>query len=285
MNISPRCHAVDTSNGRISVAEYGQGAPTIVMIHGNSSCREVFSRQAQSRLAQSCRIVTFDLPGHGRSSDAPDPVRTYTRAGLADAVQELLGHLGIAEAVLVGWSLGGHLAIELLPRFAGMRGLLVTGSPPVRAGGMAEGFRILPGGGFAGRRDLDEADVDDFARAMFGEPVEPFLRQAIVRADGRFRPRLFEASREGVGIDQRLAVEASRVPIAVVNGAEDPLIRLDYLDTVAYGNLWSGRCHRFAGVGHAPFWHAPEVFNDLLERFVRDVGAGAAAPAAGAGVS
>jgi pimeloyl-ACP methyl ester carboxylesterase len=265
--------AIDTSHGVLAVEESGQGGLPVLLIHGNSSCREVFRQQLQGRLARSRRLIAVDLPGHGASSDAPDPMRSYTRPGLADAVIELLGKLGVAEVVVVGWSLGGHIGIEMMSRFPGMRGLMITGTPPVGRTNMAQGFAGAPQSGLAGRKILSEADIDAFARAMFGDPVEPFLRDAVARSDGRFRKRLFEAARAGEGVDQRLMVETSPVPLAVVNGDDDPLINLDYIDSVAYANLWEGRCHRLAGLGHAPFRHAA-AFDPILERFLQRVEAG-----------
>lgn len=44
-------------------------------------------------------------------------MRTYARPGLAEAVLELLDRLALTEAVVVGWSLGGHIGIEMMPRF------------------------------------------------------------------------------------------------------------------------------------------------------------------------
>lgn len=79
----------------------------------------------------------------------------------------------------------------------------------------------------------------------------------------------------GEGVDQRLTVESSRVPLAVVNGGADPIVNLDYFDTVAYANLWEGRCHRLIGLGHAPFWEVPGDFDPVLERFLQDVEGGA----------
>lgn len=271
MDICCATHRIDTSHGSLVVEEHGRGGIPLVLIHGNSSCRDVFVRQARSRLAEHRRIITLDLPGHGDSSNAPEPVCSYTRPGLAGAVVEALTLLGIREAAVLGWSLGGHIGIEMLSCFPGIKGLVITGTPPVRRNGMAEGFIGSPGSGLAGRRHLSESDIDQFARAMFGEPVPPFLREAICRADGRCRQRLFEAARAGEGIDQRVAVETSKVPIAVINGGDDPLIKLDYVDSIAFGNLWSGRCLRLSGVGHAPFWHAAEEFNAIVERFLSDV--------------
>lgn len=268
-------HDVETSHGRIAVEETrGRGLP-LLLIHGNSSCREVFRHQLDAPLAERRRVIAFDLPGHGESSDAPDPMRSYTRSGLADAAVELLEHMGIREAAVFGWSLGGHVGIDMLSRFPGMRGLMISGTPPVRRNRMAEGFIGSPGSGLAGKEHLTDAEIEAFAKGMLGEPVEPFLRAAIARTDGRFRKRLFEVARTGEGEDQREAVEGSPVLIGVANGAADPVINLDYIDSVAYAHLWERRCHRVEGVGHAPHWRAPEEFNALLERFLRDVEDGA----------
>src|SRR3984893_13416810 len=102
----------------------------VLLIHGNSSCRGVFRNQLQGRLAENHRLIAFDLPGHGQSSNAPDPTRSYTRPGFADAAVELLEKLGVTEAIVIGWSLGGHIGIEMVPRFPGMRGVSIIVRPP-----------------------------------------------------------------------------------------------------------------------------------------------------------
>ena len=267
--------SVVTSHGSIFVECSGRNGPPLLLIHGNSSCGGVFTRQLQSALADRYRLIAIDLPGHGQSEDATDPVRTYSLPGFADCIIELLGILRISEVSILGWSLGGHIAIEMLARFGGIRGLILTGAPPVRRNGMAEGFVASPGRGLPGRRMLDEAEIDAFARHMFGEPIQPFLREAIRRSDGRCREQMFAAARMGQGVDQRLTIERSTVPLAVINGSADPLIKLDYLDGIAYRKLWNGRCHRLDGAGHAPFWHAADEFNALAGQFLDAVEAGA----------
>jgi pimeloyl-ACP methyl ester carboxylesterase len=91
MSISTRQHTIITSHGSLAVEESGQGSLLVLLIHGNSSCRGVFRHQLQGRLAENHRLIAFDLPGHGQSSNAPDPTQSYTRPGLADAAVELLG--------------------------------------------------------------------------------------------------------------------------------------------------------------------------------------------------
>jgi pimeloyl-ACP methyl ester carboxylesterase len=271
MSISTQQRIIDTSHGSLAVEENGRGEIPLLLIHGNSFCRSVFRYQLQGSLTKNHRLIAFDLPGHGQSSNAPDPVRTYTRPGLADATVELLKKLGVCEAIVFGWSLGGHIGIEMLSRFPDMRGLMISGTPPVRHNQMSQGFNASPQRGLASKQEFFKQDIDAFVEHIFGESAEAFLRDAVARTDGRFRKRLFEAARAGEGVDQRLAAESSRVPLAVVNGGADRIVNLDYFDTAAYGNLWDGRCHRLRGLGHVPFWEAPEDFNPVLEQFFQDV--------------
>jgi pimeloyl-ACP methyl ester carboxylesterase len=266
-------HRLSTPHGSIVVEEAGRGDLPVLLIHGNSLSREVFRRQLGGPLATRHRLIAFDLPGHGESGDAPNAARTYTRPGLADAAMDVLDLLDLRNVVVVGWSLGGHVALELAARCAAVRGLFISGAPPVSRHDMAAGFIPTPHLRLAGQRDLDPSEIDAFGAAIFGAPIPTAFRRAIARADGRARQTIFEAARAGMGVDQRQLVETLAVPLAVVNGAQDPFIRLDYLDVPRYANLWDGRCHRLPGLKHAPFWEAPDVFDALLGRFIADVAA------------
>lgn len=276
MSISTRQRIIATSHGSLAVEETGSGDLPVLLIHGNSFCRGVFRNQMQGQIAKKHRFIAFDLPGHGQSSNAADPNLSYTLPGLADAAIELLDELGIAEAIVFGWSLGGHIGIEMIPRFPGMRGLMICGAPPVSHNQMSQGFNASPHLGVAGKQELSEAEINAFVEGIIGKSAQPFLKDAVTRADGRFRKRLFESARAGEGVNQRLIVESNPVPLAVVNGGADRLVNLDYFNTVAYANLWEGRCHRLSRLGHAPFWEAQEAFTPVLERFLRDVETGRA---------
>src|ERR1700757_4822881 len=167
MSIPTRQQIIATSHGSLAVEESGQGGIPVLLIHGNSFCRGVFRKQMQGQIAKNQRFIAFDLPGHGQSSNAPDPERSYTRPGLADAAVELLDNLGVTEAIMFGWSLGGHIGIEMIPRFPGMRGLMITGAPPVGRNNMAQGFKAAPERGFAGKQELTNADIDAFVKGIF----------------------------------------------------------------------------------------------------------------------
>jgi pimeloyl-ACP methyl ester carboxylesterase len=109
-------HTVLTSHGRIVAEDSGANGLPLLLIHGNSFCRGVFRHQLYGELAQRHRLIAFDLPGHGESDNALDPAWTYTLTGFADAAIEVLGRMGVTEVVVLGWSLSGHIGIEMMSR-------------------------------------------------------------------------------------------------------------------------------------------------------------------------
>jgi pimeloyl-ACP methyl ester carboxylesterase len=279
--VTTREYRIETSHGLLAVEESGHGEMPLLMIHGNSFCRDVFRHQLQSSLAANHRLIAFDLPGNGESSDASDPKRTYTPSGLADTVIELLGKLGIANVIVLGWSLGGLIGIGMIPRFSGLKGLMITGAPPVDRDHLAQAFNPTQQRGLVGKQDWSPAEADAFVQLSVGKSAELFMRDAAARADGRLRKTLFSSLGANSGPEPRQIVETSPTPLAVVNGGADPIVNLDYVDSIQYANLWDKHCYRLAGRGHAPFWESPEEFNPLLERFLSDVESGRASAQSG----
>jgi pimeloyl-ACP methyl ester carboxylesterase len=265
---------VPASFADIAVQDSVGVGPAVLMIHGNSSSKAIFRRQFESPLAQSLRLIAMDLPGHGASGDAREPARVYTLNGYADAAVEVLKRLGVERATVFGWSLGGHVALNMISRFAGLTGVMISGTPPVPGTmeGFGQGFRQNAHMALAGSDAWGGGDAEAYARATAGAgaPFEPFMLEAAQRTHNIARSTFFADALAGAGDDQRRIVESAGVPLAIVNGADDAFINAAYFDTLAYANLWDGRVFSLAGVGHAPFWDAPERFNPLLERFVAE---------------
>ena len=264
---------VDTSHCNVAITESpGEGAP-VLLIHGNSSCKEVFRNQMQGPIGARYRLIAMDLPGHGGSGDAHQPERTYSMSGYADTAVEVMGSLGHERFAMFGWSLGGHIGFEILAGSSVLTGLMITGAPPVAQGADAVAAGFLPSEHMhlAGQRDFNAAEIDAYARATCGvnAPFEDFLHDAVARTDGRARELMLSSFMAGNGHDQKAAATRSAVPLAIVDGAEEPFVNNDFVTGLAYDNLWEDRVHLIDGIGHAPFWEAPDLFDPYLQRFWR----------------
>ncbi len=264
---------IQTSHGDIAVSETsGKGLP-VLMIHGNSSCKEVFSGQLEGELGERFHLIAPDLPGHGASSDAVDPERTYSMPGFADAAVEMLDVMGIDTAVIVGWSLGGHAAIEMLPRFPGIVGLMPMATPPVNPTpeSIQAGFLPNPLVGLLGKPDLSEEEIGVLATAVYGPALNDTLLAAMRRSDGRARALMFQGLFTGQIANQRDLVQSASVPVAMINGADDPFVNVEYIGSLRYQNLWDKHCYMLRGLAHVAFLQAPELFNPILGRFLEEM--------------
>jgi pimeloyl-ACP methyl ester carboxylesterase len=261
---------IATSAGALRLTESdGEGLP-ILMLHGTGSCRAVFDKQFSSPLARQHRLIAVDLPGHGGSEDAPDPA-VYSLRGMTQAVTELVAQLGLDRFMILGWSLGGHIAIEMI-KHTGLAGLMVCGAPPVGHGTLAmlRAFRTSWDMPLASKEVYSDRDVARFFSLCYGRGATPELLAAIRRADGRVRSATVRSLMRGECLDQKRAVETARIPVALVNGRDEPFVRLSYLDTLAGTALWHGMPIVIEDAGHAPFWDQPTAFNEVLAAFAGD---------------
>jgi pimeloyl-ACP methyl ester carboxylesterase len=276
---------LDTPHGLLSITDTALKTPlpTLLLLHGNSSSSKIFAHiLASPVLTARYRILTFCLPGHGASSKAPDPRRSYTMRGYADAALFVLHHLCVKSVVVLGWSLGGHVGIELLSLLESeadidMKGLMLIGTPPaLGAAQVSRAFRMGGGLGKAGQRDWSDEDVEWVARnsAAAGKPelCEESMYDDARGTDGRARMVMSEAfcGPEAAGVDQVRLVETQDVLVAVVNGAEEQFVNLDYLDSISWKNLWRRECMRLPRLHHAPFWEDPGGFEKVLREFLED---------------
>lgn len=270
---------IATPGGPIAIRQSATSGFPLLLLHGTGTSGKVFARQFDSPLAARFRLIAIDLPGHGGSADAPT-TDGYTLPGLAASVASVTAALGIEHCAIYGWSLGGHVATELLSYHPMVAGVMLGGAPPVAKGpfGLFRGFH--PGFGvlLVSKPQFTERDVWRFAELCFGAELPPGVIDDLRRADGRCRTTFLASALRGIGADQRLTVERAQVPVALVNGEAEPFTRLAYLDTVHSRYLWEGKPVVIAGAAHAPFWQQPALFNTLLDRFADDVAAAAACP-------
>ena len=267
---------LETRFGKVALADSGEGAASILFIHGNSTSKCVFTRQFESSLSECYRLVAFDLPGHGESDNAENPLDVYTIRSYAQLVGDLAETLKLQPLVLVGWSLGGHVAIEVAAQGLSVVGIVLSGTPPVGPGieHMAKAFKPSETMELTGKSSFEGQDAAEYARAVMGSTndVTKEILQAVARTDGIARQVMLEDwSRPEAGHNQREFVREWQNPIAVLQGEQDAFVSAEYLRTLNWNNLWHNQIDFIKGIGHAPFWQDAPQFNRLLVSFLKDI--------------
>jgi pimeloyl-ACP methyl ester carboxylesterase len=84
-----------------------RNAPALVLIHGNLVSLFTWERWA-SRLDDTFRVVTMDLPGHGLTGAVPSG--DYTQKGMVEFVRAVTDQLGLGRFAIGGHSMGGGVA-------------------------------------------------------------------------------------------------------------------------------------------------------------------------------
>jgi pimeloyl-ACP methyl ester carboxylesterase len=264
---------IDAPNGAMAVHESAGEGPALVLIHGNSSSSRSFSRQLDGPLGRRFRLVAVDLPGHGESDDAKDP-SAYTLPEYASAVRAAVDALGLDEAHFVGWSLGGHVALEMAPTLPQARGLVIFGTPPIASGeAMREAFLPNPALRFAFQEIIDRVEASTYVAAFFrpGFPdIPPFFLEDALRTDRRARSNLRVSVGAGEVRDEAAVVRDLKVPLAVLHGGEEQLVNGSYFGSVPMPTLWRGAVQMIPDAGHAPQWETPQAFDALIGAFVTE---------------
>ncbi|HYA58349.1 MAG TPA: alpha/beta fold hydrolase [Thermoplasmata archaeon] len=104
---------------------HGDGFP-MVLIHGGAASTEMFS-DVVGPLSRHRRVIAVDLQAHGRTADVDRPLRYETMA--AD-IAALIEHLGLEQADVMGYSLGGGVALRTAIQHPGIvRKLVITSAP------------------------------------------------------------------------------------------------------------------------------------------------------------
>jgi pimeloyl-ACP methyl ester carboxylesterase len=109
---------------------HGQGSP-LIMLHGGFGSFEMFSTLSPT-LASTHQVIGVDLYGHGRTALTDRPLRFEH---LADDIVGLIEHLGLEKADLLGFSLGGAVALQTAIRYPERVNNLVLISTPFKRTG------------------------------------------------------------------------------------------------------------------------------------------------------
>lgn len=114
---------------------HGSGEP-VVLLHGGFMTITNNWEGWISELSKTRKVIAVEMQGHGRTADIP---REPSGENLADDVAALLGFLKISRADVIGYSMGGGVAMQFAVRHPGQARKIVVISAPFRRDGMVQG--------------------------------------------------------------------------------------------------------------------------------------------------
>ncbi|MEU1838631.1 alpha/beta fold hydrolase [Micromonospora chersina] len=120
----------DVNGVRLWYEVHGTGRP-LVLLHGGYGSTEMFAPVLPSLVTRR-QVVAVDLQGHGRTADVDRPLR---HESMAEDVAALLRHLDLPAADLLGYSLGGGVALRAAVQHPALVRRLVLVSTPCRRQG------------------------------------------------------------------------------------------------------------------------------------------------------
>jgi non-heme chloroperoxidase len=278
VTVSMKTYTVRGGGGlRLHVREWGKPeGPAILFIHGWSQNHLCWAKQYESSLADECRLVAYDLRGHGMSK-APLEPENYTAGNLwADDVAAIIDELRLDRPVLVGWSYGAFVISDYVRIYGQDRITAINFVEGVTRLGEAA-FGTLIGPGFLDH--FVDATADDLPTNI--RAMRSFVKACLVKpvSDDDVEtamcwnvvvPAPIRASLAAREIDDDDVLRALEVPVLVTQGRMDSVV-LPAMAEHILATCPTAEASWYDGVGHAPHLEEPERFNRELAELTRRV--------------
>ena len=269
-----------TDDVTLSYTDEGSGRP-VVLVHGYTAPATAWVLTVDALLPAGYRVVAFDRRGHGESET---PAHGQRMARHGRDLGELLDHLDLRDAVVVGASMGGNTLWAYVDQFGPGRlaGAVVVDQTPkmLNADGWEHGFYGYDRG-TAGT--LFEHGVPDTGRGRTVDRSGAAVARLVERlgAPPAFRdgaaPETLPLLADHALADWRDVVRRFPRPLLMVAGRESQIWPCEHA-AAAVAHTPHGRARVIEDAGHAVSIDQPDLFNEALLQFLAEVDAAAVDP-------
>jgi 3-oxoadipate enol-lactonase len=239
--------------------------PAVLLLHAFPLAAEMWRPQIDALTAHDYRVLAPDLRGFG---DTPASEGPSTMSRLADDILALLAHLGITRTVVVGLSMGGYLAFELVRRAPRIVRALVLADTRAGADDAA---------GRAGREAFAESALahglgwvaDAMVPKLLRESPDPALVVRVRELIAAGTPAGVAAAQHGMAQrpDSTATLAAIACPTLVLVGELDRVTPPAEAEKMAAA-IAGATFKKFAGAAHLANLEAPGAFDRALLEFL-----------------
>ncbi len=252
--IGPRALAATVDGATIHWTSTGRG-PAIIFVHG-WTCDESSWQSQVPAFSKSYRVITLDLPGHGKS-DLPRDGK-FSMELFARAVEAVRSEAKVERAVFAGHSMGTPVirtyATMYPSRVAGL--VLVDGLVQIAGGPAITRPPMIGAEGLKARENM--------VRGMFGPATTPQLREHILKMMLGTKEATAAGAMTATWDPSWVKNDPITVPVLGVYAAR-PIASREAISRI----FPKVEYHEIAGSAHFLMMEKPDEFNQLLGAFLR----------------
>ena len=258
-------------NVRLHITDAGEGRP-IILIHGWPLSDEMYEYQYNDLINAGFRAIGITLRGFGKS-DKPYGIYNYDIH--ASDIKEVLSELGIKDAVMVGFSMGGSIAIRYLSYYNGAhvsKLVLCGAAAPIWT--QRKDFPYnLPQSAVDDLITLNNSDrpklLSNFAKIFsatetaLNEGIGGWLHGIGLSASSYATAQCLVALRD---TDLRPDMKKIKIPTLIIHGKKDKICSFDLAEQMKSG-IQNSQLVAFENSGHSMFLEETSKFNKELIKF------------------
>lgn len=253
---------------KIAVYDYNpQEQQTVFLIHGWPLSHQIFEYQINLLTNCGYRVVAVDLRGFGRSDT---PVYGYFYNQMAADIFQVVRHLCLKRFILVGFSMGGAIALRYLNRFNGFgvcKLILLSAAAPcfVQHPGFPYGQTVQEVNDLINLAETDRPQLClNFSRQLFASPhseaVIDWFRDIALSASGIGTIKCATALRDE---DVSKDLQCVQVPTYIIHGDKDTIVS-PALAEIQHDSICGSRLITLPDSGHGIVYDRLAAFNSVF---------------------